>query len=106
MDVLNISSKTFLKLIGICLAIAAVTGTIYYFTKGGFFDGILLTFVGLSCTYMILVLSVLIFKTLTNILAKDTIKVWTVMVSFIVTVAICGYLFLMLFDLISGELKL
>lgn len=105
MDIFNISSKTFLKIIGICLIIAAISGTTYYFTKGGFFDGILLTFVGLSLTYLILILSVLLFKTFTNILAKDTIGVLHVIVSFLATVAICGYLFLLLFDTIAGEFK-
>ncbi|RAJ18043.1 hypothetical protein [Olleya aquimaris] len=105
MDLLNISSKTFVKIISICLLIATLTGTTYYFTKGGFFDGILLTCVGLSCTYLILILSLLIFKSLTNILAKNTIKVWMVILSFVATVSICGYLFLFLFNSIAGEFK-
>ncbi len=105
MDILKLPSKTFLKLIGISLIIATVAGTIYYATKGGFFDGLLLTFVGLSCTYMILILSVLLFKTFTTILAKDNISVFHVIVSFLITVFISGYLFITLFKLIAGEFK-
>lgn len=70
-------------------------------TKGGFFDGILLTFVGLSCTYMLLVLSVFVFKNLTNLLAKGNIKTYQVALALIVTLAICVSLFIMLFKAIS-----
>ncbi|WP_397364357.1 hypothetical protein [Olleya sp. R77988] len=103
MDILQLQSKTHYKLISICLAIAAVTGTIYYFTRGGFFDGILLTFVGLALTYFILILALLLFKTLTNILAKKTIRVSDVVIAFIVTATICTFLFVMLFKLIANE---
>ena len=103
MDILNISTKVYVKLIGFCLLIAAITGTIYYFTRGGFFDGVLLTFVGLSLTYLILILSVLIFKNVTNLLAKDTIRVSDVVIAFIITAAFAIYIFVMLFKLIANE---
>ena len=101
MDILNISNKVFIKLISICLLIAIVTGGLFYMTKGGFFDGILLTFVGLSCTYMLLVLSVFVFKNLTNLLVKGNIKTYQVALALIVTLAICVSLFIMLFKAIS-----
>lgn len=103
MDILNISNKTFLKLISICLVIAALTGTLFYFTKGGFFDGILLTFVGLACTYMLLVLSVFIFKNLINLMAKGNIKLIHVALSLAITLVMCVYLFIQLFNIIAQE---
>jgi|UPI000487AB48 hypothetical protein len=106
MDLLSISTKTYLKIIGICLVIALLAGTTYYFTKGGFFDGILLTFVGLSLTYLIIILSILIFKTVTNVLAKDIIKVTHVIIAFLITVAFAAYTFVTLFNSIASEFKL
>jgi len=105
MDILNISSKTYAKIIGVCLLIASVTGSIYYATKGGFFDGVLLTFVGLSLTYLILILSVLIFKSTTSLISKGAIKVFHVLLAFIITVSVSGFLFINLFKLIAAEFK-
>ncbi len=103
MDILNISNKTFFKLISVCLLIAIVTGTLFYFTKGGFFDGILLTFVGLSLTYLTLILSILIFKSVSNILAKDTIKVSHVIISFIVSAVFAVTVFVSLFKIVAKQ---
>ena len=103
MDILNTSNKTFIKLISICLVIAAVTGTLFYYTKGGFFDGILLTFVGLSCTYMLLVLSVFVFKNLINFMAKGNIKLIHVALSLIITLVMCVYLFIQLFNIVAKQ---
>ncbi|QCE40997.1 hypothetical protein [Psychroserpens sp. NJDZ02] len=102
MDVLKISTKTFLKLIAICFSIALVTGTIFYFTKGGFFDGILMTFVGLSLTYLTLIVSLLIYRFLINFLAKKTIKVSHVVIAFMAAAAFAATVFISLFRFIAN----
>jgi len=70
MNILDISIKNFVKLILICLGIISLLFMVYYLTAGGFFDGFLLTFIGLSFTYLILILAVLLFKLIANIFMK------------------------------------
>ena len=70
MNILEISIKSFTRIILICISLISVFSLCYYYTLGGFFDSILLTLIGLSATYLILVLIVLLIKLITNILMK------------------------------------
>jgi hypothetical protein len=92
MNILDISVKSFIKIIIICLGIIGLLSSIYYFTAGGFFDGFLLTFIGLAFTYLVLILIVLFFRLITDVLMKR--KEGLILMAITLVAAISAGLFL------------
>lgn len=104
MSVIKLPYKDFIKPIVVCLPITIVAFLIYHFTKGGFFDGILLTLLGISATFILIVLSVLIFKILSTILVKERYRILGVLASFFLTLGFIYFLFSTLFTIVSKEI--
>jgi len=93
MNILDISVRSFVKLIAICLSIIFVLSSIYYLTVGSFFDGFLLTFIGLASTYLVLILVVLLVKLIANLFMKRREGLFVMGITFIVG-TVAGFLIL------------
>lgn len=93
MNILDITIKSFIKLILICLGIISALFLVYHFTAGGFFDVFLLTLIGLTFTYLILILIVLFFKLITNFFMKRKEGLLVMVITFALTVITGVYLF-------------
>ena len=100
MNVLDLKLKDFLKIIIICLGIISILSVLYYLTEGGFFDGIILTFIGLSFTYLILILAVLLFKLVTSFFSNNKMQLLYMGITLIGSIVIGLWLFKYVFKFI------
>jgi len=95
--------KTFLIPLTVSTLLVLVFFTIYYFTKGGFFDGVLLTFIGISSTFFILVLSVVIFKVLSDLLVRKSYRILGAIIAFVLTLGFTSSIILGVFKLVIAK---
>ena len=100
MNVFDLKLKVYIKLIAICLGIIAVLSLILYLTFGSFFDGFLLTFIGLAFMYLVLVLLVLFFKLITSFFSKSKAEFLVILITLGLSVTVGIYLFKQVFKLL------
>lgn len=93
--------KDFIKPIAVCLPIVLGLLALFYFTQGSLFDGVLLTLLGIASTFLTMVLSVLLFKALSDVLVKNSFRILGVLVSFFATLGFISFVFLNVFKLVS-----
>lgn len=93
MKIIELKLKVYIKIIAICLGIISVLSFIYYLTVGSFFDSFILTFIGLSFTYLILILLVLFFKLITSLFSESKFQLLGLGVTLVLSIAIGILLF-------------
>ncbi|MFP4844438.1 hypothetical protein [Winogradskyella sp. PE311] len=100
MNILEISIKSFIKIILICLGVIVLLSSVYYLTAGGFFDGFLLTFMGLAFTYLVLILIVLLFRLITDLLMKRKQGLILMSITLVAAISIGLFLFKSIFEIL------
>jgi len=98
--------KTFLVPLTVSVILVFSFFTIYYYTKGGFFDGILLTFIGICSTFFILVLSVVIFKLLSDLFVRKSYRILGTIIAFVLTLGFTISIILGVFKLVIAKILL
>lgn len=100
MNILDISIKSFIKIILICLGVIILFSLVYHLTEGSFFDGFLLTFIGLSFTYLLLMLIVLLVKLVANLFANRKEGLFMMAITLIIAVTAGLFLFKSIFAML------
>lgn len=102
MNVFNLKLKDYIKLIAICLGIIALLALIFYLTRGSFFDGLILTCIGLAYTYTILTLFALSVKFIASAFSNDKYQLLPTALIIGLVLVICIYIFKIGFNFLAS----